>query len=142
MRWADFGPTPGSRPSSSMSSWTGPAYTPRPPASLTEQAAEAAEIEATHRLLRQGLGPAHGVMDGGEDEILEHLDVVGVDRGGIDRHRLELHGAGHPHLDGAAARLALDDLLGRRRLGLHDLLLHLLRLLEQIVHVGLLRHAV
>src|SRR5205807_4517404 len=122
MRWADFGPTPGSRPSSSMSSWTGPAYTPRPPASLTEQAAEAAEIEATHRLLRQGLGPAHGVMDGGEDVILVHLDVVGVDSGGIDRHRLDLHRAADLHLDHAAPGLALDDLLGRRGLGLHELL--------------------
>ena len=27
MRWADLGPTPGRRPSSSMRSWTGPAYT-------------------------------------------------------------------------------------------------------------------
>ena len=35
MRWADFGPIPGNRPSSSMRSWTGPSYTgdqtpPRP----------------------------------------------------------------------------------------------------------------
>src|ERR671932_300036 len=27
IRWADFGPIPGSRPSSSTRSWTGPSYT-------------------------------------------------------------------------------------------------------------------
>ena len=28
-----------------------------------------------------------GVVDGGDDEVLEHLDVVGVDRRRVDRDR-------------------------------------------------------
>jgi hypothetical protein len=72
--------------------------------------------------------------------VEEPRDIVGIDGVGIDVHRLELHAAGDSDLHDAATRLTLDDLLGSRGLGLHQLLLHLLSLLEEVVHVGLLRH--
>src|SRR5437588_2796945 len=117
MRWADLGPTPGRRPSWSIRSWTGPAYN-----ESAEQAAEAAEVEAAHRLLGQLVDLADGVVNGGEDEVFEHGNVGGIDRRGIDRHRLELHGAGDRHLHDAAPRMPFHDLVGRRLLGLHQLL--------------------
>src|SRR6266508_2573712 len=101
MRCADLGPMPGSFPSSSMRSWTGPAYRltrsgrlgtaePREPA---EQIADAAEVHAAHRRLR-GLGHTGAqIVQRSEHEILEHGHVVGVDGVLLDRHRLELHRA-------------------------------------------------
>src|SRR3712207_4925774 len=56
MRWADLGPTPGSRPSSSIRSWTGAAYTSRP-----EHPAEATEVEVAHGAGLGLLGLGHGV---------------------------------------------------------------------------------
>src|SRR5205807_2189551 len=86
MRWADFGPTPGSRPSSSIRSWTGPAYKPllrgsgAGGASTAEQPAEAAtHAEATHGLLVDVVDLGQGVVQGGQHEILQHGHVVGID---------------------------------------------------------------
>src|SRR5215213_9455234 len=63
MRWADFGPTPGRRPSSSIRLWTGGAYTRR---SAAEQpATEPAQVEPAHGLLGDGARLGHGVADGG-----------------------------------------------------------------------------
>src|SRR4051812_35276211 len=130
MRWADLGPTPGSRPSSSIRSWTGAAYTSR-----TEDPAETAEVEVAHGAGLGLLGLGHGVVEGGEHEVLEHRHVVGVDGGRVDGDRPELEAAGHRHLHDPATRLALDD----RRLGVgpggQQLLLHALRRGEEVVHV-------
>src|SRR3712207_7147891 len=49
----------------------------------SEQAAQPAQ--APHRRLLGGVGLPHRVVEGGEDEVLEHLDVVGVDRLRVDR---------------------------------------------------------
>src|SRR3954447_14273426 len=126
MRCADLGPTPGRRPSSSMRSWTGPAYMAMA-ASAAEKAAEPAE--APEGGLVDVVGSDHGVAHCGQHEILQHLDVGGIDHRWVDRDPLELHPAGDLHLDHAAAGLTLDDLLGRLGLRLHELRLHLLGLL-------------
>src|SRR4051794_3757076 len=111
MRWADLGPTPGRRPSSSIRSWTGPAYKPLlrgsgpRGGSTAEEAAEAAtHAEATHGLLVELVDLGQGVVQGGQDEVFQHADVVGVDRPGIDGHPLELHAAADRDFDHAPAR--------------------------------------
>src|SRR5947208_3417395 len=127
MRWADFGPTPGSRPSSSIRSWTGPAYTPLlrrsgpVGASTAEQAAEAAtHTEAAHGLLVDVVDLGEGVVQGSQDEVFEHADVVGIDGAGVDADPLEIHAAVDRDLDHAAPGRAFHDLLGRRGLSLHQ----------------------
>src|SRR4051812_49622859 len=75
MRCALFGPTPGSRPSSSMRSWTAPSYTSE---ARQAHAAETAGQRA-HLLLRQVARGAGCIAHGGDHEVLERLDVVRVD---------------------------------------------------------------
>src|SRR5262249_60837278 len=107
MRWADLGPMPGRRPSSSTKLCTGPSYGEANGSRLTERAAEAAEIEAAgdgaHPLGLQLLSAPQPVTHGCDDEVLEHLDVVRIDDIARDRHRLELTGARHHRRDLPAA---------------------------------------
>src|SRR5690242_20053946 len=119
MRWALFGPTPGSRPSSSIRSWTAPSYTVLPCSEAEARQVEPAPAgERTHALRGQLVGGALGVADGGHHEVLQRLDVVGVDRGGRDRESGELTGAGHGGRDELTTRraghLGLGQLLLRR----------------------------
>src|SRR4051794_11384427 len=108
IRCALLGPTPGSRPSSSMRSWTAPSY-------MRSEArqAQAAEITETagdraHLLLGQvGCCPRR-VAHGSDDEVLQRLDVVRVDGLGVDRHGGELATAGHRRPHQAAAGASLD----------------------------------
>src|SRR5438445_13343263 len=72
------------------------------------------------------------VVDGGDDQILQHLDVVFRDHFGIDRERLNLFGPVDHHGDHAAAGVTLD--LELRHL-LLQALLHLLRLLHHLLNV-------
>src|SRR5690349_11043340 len=134
IRWALLGPTPGSRPSSSIRSWMAPSYTCSEP-----REAEAAETAGGRPHLRLGelalrLG---GIPDRGEHQVLQRLDVVGVDRLRIDPHRLDLaeprHQHGHQATTGGAGHLGG----GQLGLRLRDLLLHLLRLLHDLLHVRL-----
>src|SRR5205807_4537598 len=129
MRWAPFGPTPGIRPSSSIRSCTGPAYT----SGQTQHSTEAAE-----RLLLGSIHLVHGIVQGGQHEVLQHLDIVRVNSVRADAHGPELHTPGDRDVDRAAAGYAFVHLLGRRRLRIHQLLLHLLRLFEQRTEVGTL----
>src|SRR5215218_7841588 len=103
MRWADFGPTPGRRPSSSIRLWTGGAYTR---GSAEQAAAQTTEVEAAHGLLGDLAGLGDRIPDGGEHQVLQHGDVVGVDGRGVNGDSLELHAAGDPHLHHAAPGLA------------------------------------
>src|SRR4051795_10705856 len=85
IRWALLGPTPGSRPSSSIRSWTAPSYTVF---LLSRRGSEAGEAEApagaapepagerTHRRGRELVGCTLRVVQGGDDEVLQRLEVV------------------------------------------------------------------
>jgi hypothetical protein len=76
-------------------------------------------------------------VDGSQNQILQGLDIVGVHRLGVDLDGLELaqpgHHDGHQAAAGGAGHLGL----GQLGLGLRDLLLHLLRLLHDLLHVRL-----
>ena len=140
MRCADLGPTPGRRPSSSMRSWTGPAY--RPVTTVAEQPPprQAAEVEAAERRRAHACCSSRDLADGvvqrGQHEVLQHLDVVGIDRRRVDRRPSWNSMAPVTHdLHHAAAGDALDHRVGRLLLGGQQLLLHLWRLLEQRAHV-------
>src|SRR4051812_49880652 len=89
IRWALFGPTPGRRPSSSIRSWTAPSYTvcPLRPSEAGEAEAPAATEpagERAHGALGELVGRALGVVQRGDDEVLQRLEVVGVDGGRRD----------------------------------------------------------
>src|SRR4051794_38795173 len=135
MRCALLGPTPGSRPSSSMRSWTAPSYT------SDARQAEAAGQRA-HLLLGELRRGASGVAHGGGDEVLQRLDVSGVDDFGRDDDAGQLARPGHGGAHQPASGAALDLEVGELRLGAHELLLHLLGLLHELLHVGLRGHAV
>ena len=81
MRCADFGPTPGRRPSSSISAWTGAAYglVTRQPSSPPRLAEVEAAGDAAEALALHLLGAAQAVAHRREHEVFEHLDVVGID---------------------------------------------------------------
>src|ERR687898_1166088 len=131
-RWALLGPIPGSRPSSSIRSWTGPSYI----ASESQAGRQPHALgDAAEPLGGQVLGLAQALVDGGGDQVAEHLDVVGVERVGVDRDRLHRLVTLDPGRDHAAAGRPLDDLLGQLGLGVLHLPLHLLQLLEHLVGV-------
>src|SRR5213595_2714032 len=93
MRCAPLGPTPGSRASSSMRSWTGPSYIgrlaePRQPERRPEPPGDRA-----HRVGLQLLSLAARVVDRGDDEVFERLDVVGVDDTRVDVEAQHVTGA-------------------------------------------------
>src|SRR3954464_11512962 len=95
MRWALLGPTPGSRPSSSMRSWTAPSYTVwflesvgKGDGDLQAGQAQAAAETAGQRAHAAGgelVGRALGVADGGGPEGLPRPGVAGGDGGGLQR---------------------------------------------------------
>src|SRR3712207_4419420 len=89
MRCALLGPTPGSRPSSSMRSWTAPSYTvllregrrcvvPGGSEAGQAQAATQATGDGAHGAGGELVDGPLGVPEGGDDEVLQRLDVVGV----------------------------------------------------------------
>src|SRR3954466_10077305 len=90
MRWALLGPTPGRRPSSSMRSWTAPSYTVLQPREPKPAATAEPAGQRAHRRGGAGVGLALGVADGGDDEVLQRLEVVGVDGVLRDGQRGEL----------------------------------------------------
>src|SRR3954447_22004560 len=61
-----------------------------------------------HLLFGELLRGAESVVDGGHDQVLEHLDVVGIDCGWVDRDADELLLAGHRRANDAAARGPVD----------------------------------
>ena len=90
--------------------------------------------------MRCGLQLLHrvrGVVQRRDDEVLEALDVVRVDRLGLDLQAQDVTAAAQRGRDEAAAGRALDDRLGQLLLRRRHLLLHLLGLLHQLLHVGL-----
>src|ERR1700753_539237 len=129
MRCALLGPIPGSLPSSSIRSWTGP--------SNTQSAAAHATGQRAQLLLRQGGALLGGVTKRADEQVLQRLDVIGVDDLGVDLHRHNLAAALYSHLDQAATGFALNLGGDQPLLSGHPRLLHLLSLGEQRRHVGL-----
>src|SRR5579883_2242821 len=76
-----------------------------------------------------------GVAEGGEDEILEHLDLVGVDQRLVDLDLAQIALAVERHLHHAAARGAGHLRLIEARLHLRHLGLHFLRLLHHLAEI-------
>src|SRR3954466_13190938 len=132
MRWALFGPTPGSRPSSSMRSWTAPSYTVslssggfrRGSEAGQPQAATEAAGERPHATGGEFVDGAGGVAEGRDDEVLQALHVVRVDGGGGVRPRGGLALAGHRDAAQPAPGRAGDLLLRQLLLRGSQLLLH------------------
>ena len=137
-------PMPGSLPSSVTSRWRGgasnAAYKPgRPSPPRPPRAAQPAGRGA-HLVGGELLRRAQRLVDGGQHGVLQHLDVLGVDGVGVDGDRLDGELAGGDDLDHAAAGRCLDALVLERLLRGRHVLLHLLDLLEHLLHVRLGRH--
>ncbi len=89
--------------------------------------------------LASSVDGAVGVADRGDDEVLQRLDVVRVDGLRVDgRATMSSPEPRHGRRDQAAAGGARDLGGGELRLRGLELLLHLLRLLHQLLHVRLL----
>jgi len=91
--------------------------------------------EPTHGLGLKSFDPRGGVVEGGQPEVLEHLDVVWVHHLGIDGDRPELQAPGDLDPYHAPARLPFHGGVHRLFLGHSHLLLHLHRRAEQRSHV-------
>jgi hypothetical protein len=72
------------------------------------------------------------VVEGGDDQVLKHLDVVFRDNLRIDFEGLHLFGTVHDHGHHPAAGVPLDAGLGHLLL---QAILHLLRLLHHLLHL-------
>src|SRR2546423_2900764 len=109
-----------------------------------EARAEPAEIDAArdraHPLGLELLGSSHRLADRRHDQILEHLDVVGVDHVGRDPHRLDVAGARHHGGHLPAAGGTFDQRGGQVVLRRGHVGLHLLHLAHHLVELLLVRH--
>src|SRR4051812_14934694 len=66
--------------------------------------------DLAHLLLHQLLRLEDGLVDGRDDQILQHADVARVDALRVDLEAAQLEAAGHRRRDHAAARAGLDGL--------------------------------
>src|SRR5438477_3764216 len=134
-RWAVRWPTPGSLPSSVIRRWTGGAYK----LSLEARQAQVAEPAGEPAHLRRGklLRRAQRLVGGGEHHVLQQLGILGIDGVRVDGDRLHHEVAGHLDLHHPAAGRGLDLLVLELLLRGHHVLLHLLDLLEHLLHVRL-----
>ena len=91
-----------------------------------------------HPLALELLAAADRLVDGRHHEVLEHLDLVGIDRRRIDLHAPHLLGAGDDDPHGTATGGGLEGRLRELLLRLRHLRLHLLRHLGDLadVHEG------
>jgi len=108
-----------------------------------ESAAEAAQATTgcgVHLRGREFLRRADRFVHRGQDHVLQHVDVLGVNGLWIDLDLLQLEVAAHLHGDHSAADRRGDGLVLELVLGLGHLGLHLLGLLEDGSEVGLLGH--
>src|SRR5690554_3934555 len=137
MRWAVLGPTPGRQRSASMR---------RPMRGLSDTAGSERQLHSRreghalgdpgHALPGLALYPAHRVVDGRREQVLEHVLVI-LHEALVDAHALDVVTAGHDDGHKTTARLPgylhVRDLLLR----LLQVLLHLLRLLHEIAESAL-----
>src|SRR5216684_374814 len=153
MREADFPPTPGSLVSSLMrfarggavicgllSCWVGGFLGCRYLATCNRATLQPSKQSRNlHPAGHCADGACHLLIDlarrfvhGGNDQILQHLDVIGVDGFLVDGDGQQLLGAVHRRLDHPASGASLD---AQRRHALLHLLLHLLHLLHQLLRI-------
>src|SRR5690606_38185409 len=142
-RLAERGPSPGSlaiRAISRSISGPAPAFTTGNAVCSEGQLHAGRQREPFGDLGEFLLGPRlrsfRRLLDRGDDQVLDHLALLGLEERGIDREPAQLAlGRGH-RLHEAGARLALD--LDRVELLLHlgHLGLHLLRLTHELAHVA------
>src|ERR1700684_3267638 len=137
MRCALLGPIPGSLPSSSIRSWTGPSNISLRSGLRQAQRAAHPAGQRTELLLGQGRDLFGGVTKRADKQVLQRLDVVGVDDLWINLDRDDLAAPLDDDLAQTATGLAVDLGADESLLGSHQLLLHLLCLGEQPRHVGL-----
>src|ERR1700761_6484916 len=104
MRCALFGPMPGSLPSSSMRSWTGPSNKSEP---RKFEAAEAAG-EWPQLALRHHGDLMGGIPHGADGEVLQRLDGLGVDDLGVDCDGRDFATALHGHLHQTSTGLTVN----------------------------------
>ncbi len=102
---------------------------PPPAAQTLRQRAELLPLER--------LGILVGRLDGRDDEVGERLGVLRVHRLRVDHQGAQLAGTGHGGPYETAARLSVDLGPAQFLLGRGEVLLHLLGLLEELLHVGL-----
>src|SRR5437763_1392976 len=93
--------------------------------------------DGAHLPARELARLVHGIVDRGQDEVLEHRDIGRVDDLGLERDRLHFLVTGRHHLHHAAASCPGHGLVAQVLLDLRHLGLHLLELLE---HLELLTH--
>src|SRR3954447_3538160 len=99
------------------------------------EAAEGSACEPAQLRLLQAARGTDRLVHGGEHHVREQLGVVRIDRLRIDLDRFDLAGAVRGDGDHAAARAGLHRLVLELALRLLHLLLHLLGLLQELVHV-------
>src|SRR5215216_2347999 len=109
-----------------------------------ETRAETAEIEpagdTAHPLGLELLCASHRFADRRDHEVLEHLDVVGVDHVARDPHGLDVAGARHDSRHLAATCGSFDEFGGQLVLRRGHVGLHLLHLAHHLVELLLVRH--
>jgi hypothetical protein len=95
-----------------------------------------------HFVLRDIFGAADGVVEGGRDQVFEHVFVFG-EQTGVNADALDVVFAGHGNFDQASARLALDFDVGQFVLGFFEVVLHGLGLFHEtrqlVFHHGVAR---
>src|ERR1700752_627389 len=109
---------PGSLPSSSIRYWTGPSNKSEP------RNAQAAAGEWAEPALRQDGHLLGRIGQRTDDEVLQRLDVLGVDDPAIDGDRYPFAAALDGDLHQAAAGLAVHLGVSQLFLRFHQLLLH------------------
>src|SRR3990172_3451249 len=137
-READFGPMPGSCANASISRVTALGVV----SILAERRQAQPARQALDLLRRIHLRSLDRLVDGGDDQVLQHLDVARIDdfRGKLDRFETLL--AGDDDCDRATARRDFDRLVGQRVLRLGHFVLQLLELRHQVGGVETaLRHS-
>src|SRR5882724_13189827 len=131
-RVAVLGPIPGRRESSPTNRARG-SDIGMLAASLRSEQTGQARCHRSHLALHRLFHPPPRLVDGGDDQVLEHRGVLAVHHLRIDLDRDELLVAAHLDRHHAAADTRLDDRLGELAL---QALLHLLSLFHQLTHTA------
>src|SRR3712207_1354102 len=132
-----LGPMEGSLESSVIRRSTGLAYVAKEPLKPRYVQPEVTEApgDPAEALGGELLDAGQGLVDGGEHQVLERLDVLGVQNLRVYLQLDEVEAPGHRRLDGPAASAGRNGLFGQVLLRLLHFRLHLLYLLHHLVDV-------